>query len=237
MVYIVGSTSASTFLAKSASAVWRFVRGAPITYLWLTALLITTTIQQELTHRQLHTLLLHRSTNLHHLGTDPIYVLFSSLFWIDGRYWSPYLVLFTLFLAPAEHWLGQIRWLTVGFTAHIAATYISEGVLYFEIQHHVVPERLVNARDIGVSYFLLGVMAVLAYHIAWPWRWGYLATVVLVMGVGLIVRPGFTAIGHMSALIIGLCYYPMARRRDGPQWDPARAWLRLRGSPARPQAS
>jgi hypothetical protein len=67
------------------SRVWRFVRGAPLTYLWLSVLLATTVIQHS-------------------------------------RSWTPYLTLFTLFLAPAEHWLGQRRWLTVGLTAHIAAT-------------------------------------------------------------------------------------------------------------------
>ena len=66
---------------------------------------------------------------------------------------------------------GQNAWLTVGLTAHIGATYISEGLLYLEIQYHQAPQKLVYATDIGVSYFLVGVMAVLAYHIARPWRW------------------------------------------------------------------
>lgn len=215
------------------TAVWRFVRSAPLTYLWLITLLITTIIQHQLTRRELHSVLIHSSTNLHHLGTDPLYVLWFSLFWIDGRYWTPYLVLFTLFLAPAEQWLGQIRWLTVGLTAHVAATYISEGVLYLEIQHHLAPERLVHARDIGVSYFLVGVMAVLAYRITPPWRWGYLAVLILFWGVALIVKPGFTGIGHFSAIFIGLCFYPMARRRDGPLWNPARLWTRRSATPQR----
>ena len=33
-------------------------------------------------------------------------MLFQSLLWIDGKYWWPYLLVFTLFLAPAERWLG-----------------------------------------------------------------------------------------------------------------------------------
>jgi hypothetical protein len=134
------------------AAAWRFVRSAPLTYLWLIVLLITTIIQHQLGRRELHYVLVHGSTNLHELATDPLKVLFESLLWIDGRYWTPYLVLFTLFLAPAEQWLGEIRWLTVGLTAHIGATYISEGLLYLAIQHHLAPERLVHARDIGVSY-------------------------------------------------------------------------------------
>jgi hypothetical protein len=35
---------------------------------------------------------------------------------------------------------------------------------------------------IGVSYFLVGVMAVLTYHIARPWRWAYLAILLLIFG-------------------------------------------------------
>jgi hypothetical protein len=79
----------------------------------------------------------------------------------------------------------------------------------------------VYARDIGVSYFLVGVIAVLAYHIARPWRWGYLATLVLVFVVFLIIKPGFTGIGHLSAIFIGLCFYPITRQRNRSQWHPA----------------
>jgi hypothetical protein len=213
-------------------AVWRYVSSAPLTYGWLTVLLFTTILQHQIPRRELRTLLVHESTNLHQLATDPLHVLFTSLLWIDGKYWTPYLVLFTLFLAPAEQWLGQIRWLTVGLTAHVGATYISEGLLYLAIQHHLTPERLVHAHDIGVSYFLVGVMAVLTYHIAPPWRWGYFAVVVIIFGVVLIVKPDFTAIGHFSAIFIGIGFEPMARRRDGRPLNPARAWVRLRNTRA-----
>ncbi len=202
------------------AALWRFVSSAPLTYLWLTVLLVTTIISHNLTRRQLHSVLVHGSTNIHHLATDPLEVLFSSLLWIDGRYWTPYLVLFSLFLAPAEQWLGQRRWLTVGLTSHVIATYISEGLLYLAIQHHLKPERLVNARDIGVSYFLVGVIAVLAYRIAPPWRWGYLAVLITVFLVPLVTKLNFTAIGHFSAIFVGLCFYPMARNRGRPPVSP-----------------
>lgn len=203
------------------TAAWRFVRSAPLTYLWLAILLLTTIIQRSLTRRELDAVLVHGSTNLYHLARDPLEALFTSLLWIDGRYWTPYLVLFTLFLAPAERWLGETRWLAVGLTAHIAATYISEGILYLAIQHHLAPERLVHARDIGVSYFLVGVIAVLAYRIALPWRWGYLAVLVVIFTVPLFLAWNFTAIGHFAAILIGLCFYPLARRRDGQPLHPA----------------
>ncbi len=216
-------------------AAWRFVAKAPLTYVWLTVLLVTTIIAHTLTRRQYHSVIVHASTNIHDLLRDPLQVLFTSLLWIDGRYWTPYLLLFTLFLAPAEHWLGQLRWLTVGLTSHVVATYLSEGMLYLAIQYHLVPERRVHAlvysKDIGVSYFLVGVIAVLAYRISMPWRWGYLAVLITIFMVPLAVKLNFTAIGHFSAIFIGLCFYPMTRKRAGPQLSPARlkaAWSRPR---------
>ncbi|WP_245843342.1 rhomboid-like protein [Mycolicibacterium vulneris] len=197
--------------------VWHFVISAPLTYGWLLVLMITTFIQTHLTGRELHSVLLHRSTNIHELGRDPLHVLFSSLLWIDGKNFEPYLLLFTLFLAPAEHWLGQLRWLSVGLSSHILATYISEGILYFAIEEHDASQRLVYARDIGVSYFLVGVMAVLSYHIARPWRWGYLGVLFLIFGFPLITMGSelnFTAIGHFTSILIGLCFYPMTRTRS-----------------------
>jgi F0F1-type ATP synthase assembly protein I len=228
-----------------ALVVWHWISDAPLTYGWLLVLTITTIIQNHLTGKQLHAVLLHRSTNIHGLGTDPLDVLFSSLLWIDGKNLEPYLLLFTLFLAPAEHWLRQLRWLTVGLTSHILATYISEGVLYFAIEEHNASERLVLAHDIGVSYFLVGVMAVLTYHIARPWRWGYLGVLFVIFGFPLVtmdrVELNFTAIGHFASILIGLCFYPMARECRSPQLNPAKLKATLRrfrsgGVPASPGA-
>lgn len=215
-VNAVRNVSAQAHRRGWPAAVWRFVSSAPLTFGWLVVLLITTVIQHLLGRKELHFLLVHDSTNIRHLVTDPLQVLLSSLLWIDGRSWAPYLLLFSVFLAPAEQWLGEMRWLTVGLTAHIGATYISEGFLYLAIRHHLAPERLVDARDIGVSYFMVGVIAVLAYRIALPWRWVYLAVLITVFVVALIIHLNFTAIGHLSAVVIGLLFYSMARGRAVP---------------------
>ncbi len=224
-------------LRSWALAVWHFVSGAPFTYTWLVVLAITTIVQNTLTGRQLHVVLLHRSTNIHELATDPLGVLFSSLLWIDGKNLEPYLLLFTLFLAPAEHWLGHLRWLAVGLSAHVLATYVSEGLLYLAIENHDASERFVRAHDIGVSYFLVGIMGVLTYHIAKPWRWGYLAVLFLIFGFPLItmdrIELSFTAIGHFAALVIGLAFYRMALERGGAPVNPAKLKARFRRTGAR----
>jgi hypothetical protein len=233
--------SVTARLRRLGLAVWRFVSDAPLTYTWLVVLMITTVAQHVFAGRQLHHWMLHHYTNIHQLATDPLSVLFSSLFWIDGKSLEPYLVLFTLFLAPAEHWLGQLRWLAVGLSSHILATYFSEGMLYWAIETRDASERYVHARDIGVSYFLVGVIAVLAYHIARPWRWGYLAVLFLIFGFPLItmdlVGLNFTVIGHFAAILVGLAFYPMARDRDDRQWSPARLKAAVRRSGSRERSA
>jgi hypothetical protein len=192
---------------------WAWVRSAPLTYAWLAILLITTLLQHALPVRRLHQLLQKQSTNLHHLTTDPIRVLLESLLWIDGQYWWPYLLVFTVFLAPAERWLGHLRWLAVGLVCHICATYLSEAYLYWTIQEAEASPRLIDARDIGVSYFVVGIVGVLVYRIAPPWRWVYLAAVTLVFAGSLSIRTDFTELGHLCALLLGLACYPLTRRR------------------------
>ena len=231
----VANASVAERLRSIGLAVWHFVSNAPLTYGWLFVLLITTIIQHNLTKREYHAIVLNGSTNIRHLFLkDQLEVLIYSLFWIDGRYWTPYLVLFTLFLAPAEHWLGHLRWLTVGLTAHVGATYISEGLLFLAIRYHDAPQKLMHARDIGVSYFLVGVMAMLTYHIASPWRWGYLAILLVIFGFPLtrihLNDLNFTAIGHFSSILIGLCFYPLTREREGPPLNPAKLRDVLRGT-------
>lgn len=196
-----------------------YVRSAPLTYTWLAILLATTLIQRSLPGRTLRTLLQSTSTNLHHLASDPLRVLFQSLLWIDGRYWWPYLLIFTVFLAPAERWLGRLRWALVGVICHVGATYLSEGYLYWTIQEAAASPRLIDARDVGVNYFVVGIVGVLVYRLPDRRRWIYLAATVLLVGGGLMLHSNFTSLGHLCALLLGFACYPLtkrARRRPTP---------------------
>jgi tRNA(Arg) A34 adenosine deaminase TadA len=199
------------------------VRSAPLTYGWLVVLLATTLVQHSLSPRVLRALLQSTSTNLHHLASDPVRVLVNSLLWIDGSYWWPYVLIFTLFLAPAERWLGHLRWLTVGLSCHIGATFLSEGFLYWSIQRAQASPRLIDARDVGVSYFVVGIAGVLFYRIPGRWRWAYLTTLTLVAVGALAARTNFTSLGHLCALVLGLACYPLTRglRRARAEYTPA----------------
>ena len=217
-------------LWRSAIAgIWREITSAPGTYAWLVVLLGTTILQHSMTADELTSVLGERSTNLHHLDTDPVKVLVTSLFWIDGAFWLPYLVMFILFHAPAERWLGTIRWAIVGLSAHVIATYFSEGLLALAIRDGDATSSLVNVRDVGVSYFLAGVVGVLTYHIAYPWRWLYLGIVVAVFASPLFADITFTEIGHFMSMLVGLAWYPITRNRPRPLWNPVTTVHRAMG--------
>ncbi|MHA6763482.1 rhomboid-like protein [Streptacidiphilus sp. PAMC 29251] len=215
-------------VAGAAAAVWRYVRSAPGTFLWLLALAVTTHLLNRISPEFRDEFLRQRSTNLHELGTRPIRVLIGSAFWLDGGGWPAYFLLYNLFHVPAERWLGTWRWLGVLAFAHVGATYISEGVLYWAIRHGNAPASAVNTLDVGVSYALAGIQAVLVYRLAAPWRWFYLAVLLLWYGSALVHGRTFTDVGHFTAALLGLACYPLVRGRGTP-WNPA-VWLRsLRG--------
>lgn len=190
-----------------------YVLHAPVTFSWLLLLFLTTDAQNALPRIHLRTLLNQDSTNLHHLASDPLRVLGTSLLWIDGRSWWPYLIVFCLFLAPAERWLGSWRFVAAGLIAHVVGTYVSQGFLYLQIQEAEVSPRLLHTRDIGVSYFMVGIMGLLTYRIPYPWRWLYLGTGFAGLVIAWAIHPHFTEVGHLCSLFVGLALYPLCRSR------------------------
>lgn len=199
---------------RPAPAAWirsagSWVRSAPGTYIWLTVLFVTTVIVHQMSPAFEEDFLRQRSTNIHELSRNPVRVLISSAFWIDGGTWLPYAALYTVFHAPAERRLGTLRWLTVAATAHVLATLVSEGVLAWAIQHGHAPETAVNTLDVGVSYALAGIVAVLTYYVARPWRYVYLFAVLVIYGAPLVTGATFTDVGHFTAALIGLACYPL----------------------------
>lgn len=206
----------------------QYLRSGPGTFGWLAILLATTIIQHSVTPGQLQKILGAQSTNIHHLADDPVHALITSLFWLDGYYWLPYLLLYCIFHAPAERWLGTRLWLSVGLLSHVCATLLSEGVLYWAIRQGQASESLVDVRDIGVSYFLAGIVGVLTYHLAYPWRWIYLVGMLALFAAPLLIDVTFTGIGHLSALLLGLACYPLVRRRPQTLPSPGSPLTRLR---------
>jgi hypothetical protein len=178
---------------------------------WLGVLFVTTVVLHSMPPEFEENFLRHRSTNLHELSRDPVRVLVASAMWIESGHWLPYAFLYTVFHAPAERWLGTARWLGVCALAHVAASLASEAVLLAAIRTGRAPPAAVDTLDIGVSYALAGVIAVLCYRLPAPWRYGYLAAVLAVFTLPLAAGPTFTDVGHLLAALLGLACRPLVR--------------------------
>ncbi|WP_441248419.1 rhomboid-like protein [Kitasatospora sp. McL0602] len=205
----------------------RYVRSAPGTYIWLAILFVTTLIIRHVSPEFADGILEKRSTNIEYLSQDPVRVLITSALWIAGGGWFFYFVLYNIFHVPAERWLGTRRWLAVLLIAHVGATFISEGVLLWAIDHGHAPESARYTLDYGVSYALAGIEAVLTYLIVAPWRYLYVAGVLFFYGAALVNGRTFTDVGHFTAVLLGLACYPITRGRPG-SFDPVALVRRLR---------
>ncbi|MFE2558745.1 rhomboid-like protein [Streptomyces sp. NPDC059352] len=185
---------------------------SPGTHVWLLVIAITSLVI-ALSPDGLETYLLHRnSSNLYQLAHHPMRALLGSAFWIE----NPadlvlYALLFELFHAPVERWLGTPRWLLTVALAHIAATLISQQVVLMAIRDHDVPRSMAHVVDIGVSYGLAAAAGILTYRLPRPWRWFYLAGAVAFFLVPLVTGRTYTDLGHAISLAIGLACYPLTR--------------------------
>lgn len=209
---------------------WRYVRAAPGTFIWLAILFVTTQILRHADPGFAYGILEKRSTNIHYLNEQPVRVLLRSALWIDGSSWLFYFVLYNIFHATAERWLGTWRWLAVVVGAHVIATYASEGVLLWAINHGHAGEQMRFTLDYGVSYALAGVVAVLTYWLVPPWCYLYFVGVLLIYGYPLISGRTFTDFGHFTAVLVGLACYPIARSAGTGRFDPVAAVRRIEPS-------
>lgn len=186
---------------------------APGTLLWLTALVVTGVLGEELSDQQLGDRLLAASTNLTNLAHQPVRVLVDSALWDGHAVWWLLLVLGSVSWT-VERWLGTVRWFAVLFGAHVVGTLVSQGVVAMQVAHGLAPASAEVVLDYGVSYAMAGALGILAHR--FPPRWQALyVTVALADFTFPFWAPGhppvtFTDLGHLVALLTGLAAYRLA---------------------------
>jgi len=211
----------------------RAVASAPLTFGWLLVLFVTTRIQRWAGPQRSLRIQKRHSTNLRRLRAQPSRVLVTSLFWLDDRRWWPYVPVFVGVLAPAERRLRWWRWLFVGMSAHVTATFAGQSYLRRSIRKAEAPRRLVNARDVGVSYFVFGVAGALTGYVERPWRSGCQAAALVALAVNAALRPTFTEVGHLTAFVVGLAGAPLAPDRATVPYERGSAMCRVERGPSR----
>lgn len=160
--------------------------------------------------RQLQTM---SSTDGHHLLHTPLRSLVMSGMWVAGPVWMPYLWGFAFTVAPLERKVGWRRAVLVFWSGHVIGTLLSQGVVAIAVATGHEPVSMLDELDIGVSYGVLASLGALAGLFRWPGR-----LLVLAGGVLLIVhqiqtdQDLVTAVGHPTALLVGVALWGVVRR-------------------------
>ena len=191
-----------------------FLKSAPGTFTYLFVLIITTWVLQTSSSKVAQQLLLERSTNLHHLVHDPMRVLFGSAFWVSNTGELLFsLVAFGLVVSHVERWIGTARTASVFFLGHLGATLLVAFWIWASLNFTVVKSPTTSARDVGSSYGLAALAALLTYRLPRPRRWIYIGAVMLLIGTMLVLDPTFTNWGHTFAFGIGFLSYLFIPRK------------------------
>jgi Rhomboid family len=225
----------ATAVARGPGGVRGLVGGAPLTVATLLTLAVTTTTLLGVRARGAHLLAVSASTNLDNLRSHPLDVLFVSAFWLETPwlFW-PVAALVLVVLGVAERRLGSWRTLAVFVTGHVGATLVTVGGIAVGVAHGWLPSALTYAVDVGPSYGLAAVAAVLAMRT--PSRRRRLAqagVLLLALAAVAAVEQDFTDAGHLVAALLGLAVAPAVLRRGHPRAE-RRPGLTLRRRVPRP---
>ncbi|MGU3434867.1 rhomboid-like protein [Actinomycetes bacterium M1A6_2h] len=148
--------------------------------------------------------LLLASTNLHNLLHGHVGTLVVSAFVTDGGatwVWLPGLV---CLLAVAEILWRSRRLFALFALGHVGATLLVAAGLFFAVRHGAVPMSVVRAEDVGVSYGAAAVIGALTWALPTTYRAPWAAMWFAVTGVAVAVEHDFTAVGHLTAVTIGM---------------------------------
>ncbi|MGW0854046.1 rhomboid-like protein [Streptomyces sp. NPDC002690] len=203
--------------AAVASAIGGWMARSPGTYVWLTVLLVTTHLVGPLLPAAEEFVRLPAPGDPLVLGDRPLRVVLAGLLWLpEGGHWALCAVLFTLLHAPAEHWLGTLRWCAVVAVAYVPAGLLAQAVLLWAARHGHAPLSAANSPVYAADQGLAGVAAVLTYRLPRVWRYAYAFAVLVFCGVPLGAVPDVTDLGRFTAALAGLACYPLTRRPRHP---------------------
>lgn len=187
----------------------RVIRAAPASCAWLVLLFVTTLMQHLGSAQQVSGWLDASSTDLRHVMSEPVAVLVTSLGWLDGAWWLPYAAIFAIVVIPMERRLGTRRWAALGLAGHLVGTAVSQGALWVAIALGAASSSHMTMRDIGVSYAVMAFVGGAAQYVSPRHRRAFVSVVIAVAATALVVDPGVTNLGHLTALVTGLVVGPL----------------------------
>ncbi|MEU8824837.1 rhomboid-like protein [Streptomyces sp. NPDC048636] len=199
-------------------AVRAYPSRSPVTFGYVCLLLLTHAwVTWVLTEDRAQTLLGYVSTDLDNLADHPAVALLGSALFFDGTLTDITSLLFPATvitlgfgvcccLSWAERRWGALRAFVVFFTAHIATTLLTAGVIILALRQGWYPDEVRHTLDYGISYGAQTVMA--ASTVAMP-RWARIPWAVFLIAWPIAGAewpgplPDFTAVGHVLAAALG----------------------------------
>lgn len=198
----------------------RLVATAPFTYGYLVVLLATTVLLWNVSSRAADRLLAASSTDVAHLAHDPFRVLLTSALWLPGRSWLPYAVVLVLALAPLERRFGVRRAMMVFGSGHLLATLLTELPIAAAIGMHLLAPTAAHRLDVGVSYGTYAAVGAVAGSLRGRPRRLVLAAALVSIVAPQLTDPDMTMYGHLLALGIGICWWPVLYGRPSREPHP-----------------
>ncbi len=191
-------------MRRAARLLGDYARGRDLAVGYGLVLLVLTVFLAVLPDRVHDHLVLRSSTNLANLRDDPLVVLFVSAFVLPSSFSLWVLPLLVAGYGATQRWLGRTATLLVALFGHVFATVFVAVLLAAGIAHHQLDRSVAREPDVGASYGLAAVLAVLVYRLP-PFLRRCLAVGGSVLLVGLVlVSETFTDLGHLTAWLIGL---------------------------------
>jgi hypothetical protein len=158
-------------------------------------------------------LVLDSSTNVDNLRHTPLLVLGASAFVVSPVWglWilAPLVVVFT----AAQRRLGRAATIIVAVLGHVGATLFVAVLLAAGINDGVVDADVAREPDVGVSYGLAAVAAVLVGRVPRRWRPWYALGVLAVAVGSLLLDQDYTGVGHLTAVLLGFALAVLTTRR------------------------
>jgi hypothetical protein len=191
--------------------------------------LVATTVAQESVTSPTRLRWLHgSSTDVIHLGRDPLVVLFASAFFLPTVTSLALLAPIFLVLAAGERRFGVWRVAVVFVGGHVLATAITEGSVWIAVQAGWLTTAHEHRLDVGPSYGTCAVLGLLVASLPAGRRvFGYAGLAVL-LGLPFIVDSELTTDGHIVAAVLGIVawWVPWMRKEVGVPRATQTPWSR-----------
>lgn len=200
----------------------------PVTLTYAASLVAVTAVLVALGPQTQDRVVFAASTNLHNLRHGHLSTLVGSAFVTDAGPMYAWLPGLMCLLAIAELMWRSSRTLLALAVGHVGATALVAVGLVVAIHHGWAPAEVSRDIDVGVSYGAAGVLGALTAAIPRPWRPAWIGWWLAVAATVAATATGFTDIGHVVALLLGMLLSTRLGRPHG--WTTGRCVLLAFGS-------